>query len=262
MCAEIHLIHGCAQSWRPDVQAMRNYVPEEALRRYFNACSCPCGALSSLPHSTVLTIDDSTNGAARACTIAREAGHEVTLFINPAQVARRRCYWFSIFDALLDARQAATVTFGGREWDLSLGRDLRMFRLAAKSRLMALPENETDGLLDEIAVLLQTGAAVVAEHALTMTFETLRELVQMGVYIGNHGWDHRDIAAMSAEELSEDLQRARAWFQSCGGISHACYAVPYGVARFPNELAQEITGMVLLADPEMDVGYHGEPALE
>ena len=86
---------------------------EEALRQHLATRSEPYRTLTKLTNSDVLTVDDSTIGAARACTIAREYGQEVTLFINPAQTARKRPYWFSRLDALLDARTVDAVEFDG-----------------------------------------------------------------------------------------------------------------------------------------------------
>jgi hypothetical protein len=255
---EIHLLHGCTHSWRPDLQTVRNYVSEESLKRYLDARACKYGALSDVSNSDVLTIDDSTIGAARACVLAREAGHEVTLFVNPAHIVRQRSYWFSRFDAILDKCAVARVTFEGREFDLRPGRPLRAFRIAAKARLMALPEFETDGVLDELAIRLKTESAIVPEHARTLSLETLRELIEQGVNIGSHGWDHRDIVRMKPEEVVDDLRLAQDWFQSCLGFSPTDYAVPYGLAPLVGRGAQKVTGMILLANLRLEVGFIGD----
>jgi hypothetical protein len=211
-----------------------------------------------MPTGDSLTIDDSTNAAARACTLAREAGHEVTLFINPAQIARQRQYWFSRLDVILAQCTMGSVVLDDQEFDLSPGRPLRVFRRAVKARLSAIDEAQTDELLNELASKLNICVGVVPEHAQTMSLDTVRGLVERGVRIQSHGWDHRDISSLTPEELVEDLQRSADWFQSYLGIRPDHYAVPFGLPRLPDQAAQEVTGMILLADPKLPTGFLGE----
>jgi len=253
----VEMLHGCAPSWRPGAQSLRNYVPYESLERHLRARREPYAPLSETAARDALTVDDSTVGAARACLLAREAGHAVTLFVNPAQIARGRTYWFSRLDALLDARTVARAAFGGREFDLVPGGPLRAFRLAAKARLMAVDEEDTDPLLDELAERLGAGAPGVPEHARTLRLETLRELVDRGVEIGSHGWGHRDIASLEPGEVVRDLRRAAEWFRSTLGFAPAHYAVPYGLSRLPDGAAGEVPGMILLASSELELGAVG-----
>lgn len=256
------MLHGCVPSWHPHVQAERNYVPEDALKRYLDARRVPYQRLADAAKGNadvdVLTIDDSTCGAARACRLAREAGHEVTLFVNPAQITRRRLYWFSRLDAIMDQRKVATAVFDGRELELSPGRQLRAFRLAVKARLMTLAEADTDILLDEVAARLRAGTVAVAKHARTMTVDDLRELVDQGVRIGNHGWDHRDIAAMTRAEIVDDIRGAQEWFHDNLGFRPAHYAVPYGLSRLTGRAACEVPGLILLAHAGIKPGFAGD----
>ena len=255
---EVHMLHGCVPSWRPQAQLVRNYVAEDALRKHLSGRDRAYGPLSDLADRDALTVDDSTRGAARACVLARAAGHDVTLFVNPAQIADRRTYWFSRFDAVLDARRVDTVTLDGREFPLDPGPPLRAFRLAAKARLMALPAVEAEAAVDDLAARLRAGAVVVPEHALTLSLDSLLELVERGVGIGSHGWDHRDIAGMTLAEVVADLRRAREWFQAHLGLSPAHYAVPYGLVPLPEPATAEVGGMVLLASPALGFGPVGE----
>jgi hypothetical protein len=252
------MLHGCVASWHPQVQTVRNYVPEDVLKRHLDARRTPYRTLSDAVDGDVLTVDDSTSGAARACVLAREAGHDVTLFVNPAQIAHGRPYWFSRLDAIMDQRQVATAAFEGGEFDLSPGRPLRTFRLAVKARLMRLPEADTDGVLDELAARLGVRTAAVAVHARTMTVEELRGLVERGVQIGSHGWDHRDIAAMTEAEIIDDLRCAREWFHDNLGLHPAHYAVPYGLSPLTGRAAAEVPGRILLANAGLPAGFLGD----
>ncbi|MFI7542407.1 polysaccharide deacetylase family protein [Actinoplanes sp. NPDC049599] len=258
MAGLTHLLHGCVPSWHPSVQTERNYVPEEALKRHLDERRVPYRSIAGAADGDVLTIDDSTCGAARACRLARAAGHEVTLFVNPAQIDRRRTYWFSRFDVIMDQRRAGSAVFDGREFELRPGRALRAFRLAVKARLMPLPEEATDDLLDEVAGLLRPASEAVPEHARTMTVDDLRDLVARDVRIGSHGWDHRDIAAMTEAELVADLRGAQEWFHDRLGSRPEHYAVPYGLAPLTGRAAREVPGRILLAHAGLADGFLGD----
>ena len=146
------------------------------------------------------------------------------------------------------------------QWDLKTDHGLRAFRVAIKVRLSSLAENHTDGLLDELSKLLVAHSAIVPAHAQTMDFQTLCDVVSLGVHVGSHGWDHRNIVGMSrAEDLAaDDLRRANAWFKHNVGFSPDCYAVPYGVARIPWGDLQQCWQKILLADPARNPGFCGQ----
>jgi hypothetical protein len=246
------MIHGCVAQRRPDTQAHRNYIGEADLVAFLRRQP------GRYDHRTAaLTIDDSTAGAARSGLIAREEGHEVTLFLNPAQIARRRTYWFSILDALLDSTRVRHLAFDGEDYELDRREGMRALRLACKARLMALAEAETDGLLEELSKLLVVASVDVPAHARTIETSEVRQLEAAGVRIGNHGWDHRDVAAMPAEAVAEDLRAAADWFEQAIGARPADYAVPYGLARLPDEAAAEVSGLIFLADPGIPAGEAG-----
>jgi hypothetical protein len=246
------MIHGCVARRRSDAQTHRNYVAEADLvaflrrqpRRYDH-------------RAVALTIDDSTAGGARASLIAREEGHEVALFLNPAQIAGRRTYWFSTLDAMLDSTRVRRLSFDGDDYDLDRREGMRALRLTFKARLMALAEADTDGLLDELALLLGVPSVEVPAHGRTIEPSQVRQLEAAGVRIGNHGWDHRDVAAMPAAEVAEDLRAAAGWFEQAIGARPADYAVPYGLERLPDEAAAEVSGVIFLADPRIPLGEAG-----
>ncbi len=246
------MIHGCVAQWRSDAQAHRNYVGEADFVAFLRRQP------RRYDHRTAaLTIDDSTAGGARACLIAREEGHEVALFLNPAQIERRRTYWFSTLDAMLDATRVRRLSFDGQEHELDSRQGIRALRLAFKARLMAMAEADTDGLLGEMARRLGVAGVEVPAHGRTIERSEVRQLDAAGVRIGNHGWDHRDVAAMPAAEVREDLRAAAKWFEQAIGARPADYAVPYGLARLPDEAAAEVSGVIFLADPGIPGGEAG-----
>jgi peptidoglycan/xylan/chitin deacetylase (PgdA/CDA1 family) len=243
------MIHGCVPEWRADAQGYRNYVGERELVAFLR------GRTRRYDHDrAALTVDDSTVGGARACLIAREEGHEVTLFLNPAQIERGRTYWFSRLDAMLDATPVRRLSFGGQEYDLDRRDGMRALRLAIKAQLMGLAEEDTDGLLDDLGRRMGTADAEVPAHGRTIARAEVSTLEDAGVRIGNHGWDHRDIAVMTAEAVAADVRAAADWFEAAIGAPPADYAVPYGLARLPEGAVPEVRGDLFLADPRVPLG--------
>ena len=252
----IHMIHGCY--WDPSggENCTRNYLSEERLRRYLEHRDCKYERLGDLEESDALTIDDSTYGAARACTIARECEHEVTLFVNPAQVERDRLYWFSRLDALLDKRTANVVRFRCREYGPSR-EDLRNLRLDVKSILMSLDENDIDPVLDEVSSCLGAEDTDVPEHYQTLSVPRLTELQRIGVHIESHGWDHRDISSMTNAELQTDIALSQKWFEHNLAVHPVHYAIPYGLA-LPRSPLDAFAGLVLRADSRTHFGLDND----
>lgn len=253
----VAMLHGCVPAWEPGVQSIRNYVSETSLRAHLAQRAEKYGPLTRHVECDILTVDDSTMGAAQACRIARETGHDVTLFINPAQIIRNRFYWFSRLDALLDARRVASAVWSGQRFDLEAHTGLRGFRLAVKLDLVRLYEADTDGLLDEVGHLLQAPTTLIAGHAQTLTIDVVRELTSLGVQLASHGWDHREIASMMIAELRTDLRNAAAWLEHTIGKKPLHYAVPYGLTDLPPDVVNEVEGLILLANPKLPLGPRG-----
>jgi hypothetical protein len=57
---------------------------------------------------------------------------------------------------------------------------------------------------------------------------------------------------MTCDEIVEDLRLTQDWFQSNLGIHPAHYAVPYGVTPLPEAAAEEVEGMILLANSGLE----------
>ncbi len=83
---------------------------------------------------------------------------------------------------------------------------------------------------------------------------TLSKLVAAGVQIGNHGWSHADIAAMSPEALSDDISRAQRWLMSATGQRINTFAVPFGIATPPPQVLERLPGICMLVDGARPIG--------
>jgi len=241
-----YILHGCVEQWDPSRQAMRMYAPAERLRRHLETRSEPYVDPDDGGDGDVLTVDDSTRGAAQACLMARELGHAVTLFVNPSQIISGRDYWFSRFDALVDARQAATAAFAGSTYDLRTRQGLYDFRWAVRPRLLAADEDSAHRLLDEVAALLQAEQAEVPDFARSIGSDELDELRRAGVRFGNHGWNHQCITSLSAAGQHAHIADTARWLEEATGQSPRDYAVPYGQARLGPQARAAVPGNIYL----------------
>lgn len=258
MAGQIFILHGSATDWHPARQAMRHYVPEQSLRTYLAQRDEPFVDPDEGARGDVLTVDDSTRGGARTCLIARELGHAVTLFLNPSQIISGRDYWFSRFDALVDARRAMTARFEGTPYNLQDREQLRAFRFAARKYLVVSTEAAAHRLLDEIQVLLEAEDAQVPEHARSIGREDVAELRKAGVRIGSHGWDHQCISSLSPDEQLGQLLETRDWLREATGVEPQDYAVPFGQQRLHPGARAAVPGLVYLVDPTLPPEAAGE----
>lgn len=258
MSRRVFVLHGSVVDWDGSRQAMRNYVPEQSLRRYLSARRAPFVNPDEDVDADVLTVDDSTRGGARTCLIARELGHAVTLFLNPSQIISGRDYWFSRFDALVDARRATTAEFEGNAYDLQSLQGLRNFRLTARARLVASTESAAHRLLDTLEVLLKAEGAEIPDHARSIGPDEVERLQNAGVRIGSHGWDHQCISSLSPDEQLAQLVETRNWLHEATGCEPQDYAVPFGQHRLDPRARAAVPGMVYLVDRTLAPEAAGE----
>jgi len=243
------VLHGCIENWDPARQAMRMYAPEESLRRHLTERPTPYVDPEDGGDGDVLTIDDSTHGAARACLLARQLGHAVTLFLNPSQIISGRDYWFSRFDALVDARRASTVEYARTTYDLRSRQGLRDFRWVARAQLLVSREDVAHRLLDDIAVLLQAGQPEVLHFARSIRLAELAALREAGVRFGSHGWDHQSIGSLSPAEQLSQVADTRDWLRETTGREPRDHAIPFGQERLDARARAAVPGIIYLVSP-------------
>jgi polysaccharide deacetylase len=255
---QIFVLHGSAEDWDGGLQAMRHYVPVQSLRRYLAERPEPFVDPDKGVDGDVLTIDDSTSGGARTCLIARELGHAVTLFLNPSQIVSGRGYWFSRFDALVDARHVTTAEFNGVTYNLQSRQDLRDFRFAARAHLVVSTEDAAHRLLDDLEVLLKAEGAEIPDHARSIGPDDVAKLQKGGVRISSHGWDHQCISSLSPDEQLAQLVETRNWLREITGSEPRDYAVPFGQQRLDPRARAAVSGIVYLVDPTLPPEAAGE----
>ena len=250
----LHLLHGCVDHWR-DSQANRNFVSEGSLIRCLSQRMrkyerWPENGID--PH--VLTVDDSTRGAARACIVARNLGHEVTIFVNPAQIAQAQPYFFTVLDSVLDQRTLQKVSFNGTQYSLGDHSQLRAFRMAVKEVLLRRDEEDALRYVDELRAMLGAARVVVPEHAQIMTVTELMNLRNLGVIVENHGWTHAEISLLNHQQFKQHINKAVSWLAEFLGVRSVQYAVPFGKSFVPPEDRPLVPGPIFLARTDMQEG--------
>jgi hypothetical protein len=251
----IHLLHGCAPTWSPGQQSVRNYVAEAALRSYLKALPSKYGGALSSNGPDVLTIDDSTKGGGRAAAIACEYGHVVFLFVNPHQIETGEPYYFTLLNTCLDNWRETRVLYRGKQYEFPTG--ARAFRLAAKRVLSCMEPEAALKHVAEIGGLLNCSTYEIPEHAQTLTLGELLHLRDIGVTIENHGWAHRNIDALSENQLKDDVSATQQWLLDRLDVRSTRYAIPFGETKLPIGSIEEVSKTVFLADMRLAPGKIG-----
>ena len=176
-----------------------------------------------------LTIDDATEAAGNAAGLARQLGHDVTLFVNGYNISNRQPYFFSRLNVALDETKLEKLSYQNEEFDLqSYGGKCR-FRSAVKARLTRMgSETDRQNIVTEICYRLDVRDIVIPSYLHPLTETGVRDLLSIGVDIQNHGWSHSPIGSMTAEAHADDIRRGRQWLKVSFGVDAHHYAVPNG----------------------------------
>jgi hypothetical protein len=254
----VFLLHGIVEPYVHGASAYRNYVAREAFEAYLRSRRVPfAGWSADGADGDVLTVDDATRAGADACMSARRLGHEVMFFVNPYQIASGQPYFFSVLDAVIDARTAASVAYRGKVYDLTGPAGVRQFALAARAALMVKPAPEAYRAAGELSALLGAAGAQVETHAVPISRAELVALKDAGVRIENHGWSHMEISALTDGEFAEHVSDGREWLRDTLSVEAKLYAVPFGSTDVPAHLRQWVADGYLLASNRFPRGRLG-----
>ncbi len=252
----IHVFHGVLADWNVDSRHDRLYVPATAFAEYLDGLTGryvpaeTCG-----PDDVALTIDDSTMAAAEAALLARERGHDVTVFLNPHQIITQAPYFFSILGVAIDLLvKRARTTDPAASWRSPRFLDLRQ---STRAQLAVLDGPALEGAVRAFLERWDLDWPAVPAGARPIDRETLAKLTAAGVRIGNHGWSHADIASMSPDQLWSDIARAQDWLTEVSGQDIASYAVPFGLVEPPPEILARLPGTCMLVDGTRPAGRLG-----
>lgn len=202
-----------------------------------------------------LTIDDSTSAATDAAELCRATGHAVTVFVNARNIAWHQTYWFALLNALVDGCTCDSILLDGESFPLHNLSTRKRFRRAVKHAALSLDNEEArEAFILRLAQSVNVGPLVVPGHLATISLDRLRELHAAGVRIENHGWTHGNVAAMSRQELVEDIRKSADWLREAASVEVSHYAVPFGSAIPPSTLPVSLYGVWHLANESLPAG--------
>ena len=202
-----------------------------------------------------LTIDDSTSAAADAAELCRATGHAVTLFVNARNIAQQQAYWFALLNVLVDCCACDSILLNGGSFPLHNLSTRQRFRKAAKRATLSLDNEEArEAFILRLARSVNVHSLPVPGHLATISLDRLRRLQAIGIRIENHGWTHGNVAAMSRQEVIEDIRKGADWLREEAEVVASHYAVPFGTAMPPDTLPTSLYGLWHLADENLPVG--------
>lgn len=254
----VFLLHGIVDQYVQGACAYRNYVPREAFESYLRWRSVPfAGWSADGAGGDVLTVDDATRAGADACMTARRLGHEVMFFVNPFQLVSGQPYFFSLVDAIIDARTATSVAYRGEVHELTSPAGVRQFRLAARAALMVKPAPEAYAAAVELSARLGAAGAQVGAHEQPISLPELIALKDAGVRIENHGWSHVEIGSLADKQFADHVAEGREWLREALSIEAKLYAVPFGSTDVPARLRHCVSDGYVLASNRFPRGRLG-----
>jgi hypothetical protein len=212
--------------------------------------------LNSLGNS--LTIDDSTIASANCALMARDLGHEVTIFINPDYIENSKVYHFVRLNLLLDLMPGCSFNFDGSLYHLNMYNDKLRLRKSVKDKLCrCLDEKEREELLTELFYSFNIKNLEIPDFLKPINKEHLQVLIDKGVKIENHGWSHIDSLSGNWNRIKENIIKAKSWFKSEFNIETNYFAVPFG-NTLPESAPESLFKIWFLMTNVLDYGLVGK----
>jgi glycosyltransferase involved in cell wall biosynthesis len=257
----VYAMHGAVERPATDSFVDRNMLDRETFARFLAKRPLKFGSLEQAIDgaSDALTIDDATNAAFDAALLARESGHGVVVFLNPFNLDNGAPYWFCLLDVVLSRTSSASYRFEGHDIALSHPAGKKRLHSAIKSRICALPTEETQRTaILELAESLGVRDLELPTALASMSRRAVEQLVAAGVRIENHGWTHRHPDSGPPEAMWRDIARGQSWLRQHLGIHSRAYAVPFGESPPPAGMPEHLVDMWYLArsQPIGRVGEH------
>ncbi|RKS08619.1 peptidoglycan/xylan/chitin deacetylase (PgdA/CDA1 family) [Nocardiopsis sp. Huas11] len=90
------------------------------------------------------------------------------------------------------------------------------------------PGEYTDEVLDDLAVYDAQATFYVLGSKVGGNTDILQRMTREGHQVGNHSWDHADLATLSADEVDEDMDRTNEAIREATGTEPTTMRPPYG----------------------------------
>jgi peptidoglycan/xylan/chitin deacetylase (PgdA/CDA1 family) len=229
--SRIYALHGAAGNIDRERFEFQNISDRQLLHAFLSSAPPFVSIEEALAgQGSALTIDDGTRAASEAALLARELGHEVSVFVNPEAVEAGEPYWFTLLHLLLD-RLDRTISyeFDGRRYPASTRAGRRALREPIKARCRRLRhEPARVAFIMELAERWHALPLDVPPHLVTLRKADLVTLRDAGVRLENHGWSHTDHAAIAPGESVGEIREGREWLKRELQVETTLFAVPFG----------------------------------
>jgi hypothetical protein len=235
---KIFTSHGIVVSAQRNLFIHRNMHDREAFRAYLqNRSDKPFVSLNDALNGKgdALTFDDATEASADGAAMAIELHHRATLFINPFNIENNLPYIFVLLNIILDEIRSDTAFFDGASHPTGSFDQKKLLRGYIKDKLANFSDYyKRLEIIEELAKTNKTSFENVPSHLKTISKERVRQLIEMGVDIQNHGWFHCNFSSLSAEQCYNSVKMSRDWINAEFGIDPRYFAVPFGDVLPPN----------------------------
>jgi hypothetical protein len=227
----IYTMHGVVRSHNKSLLAHQWMTDIEAFGRFlFHRPAFVSLREALLGSGDALTIDDATQAAFDAAIMARQHGHEVTLFVNSTNVQDNLLYFFHLLSAILDEAPQGQLRMLHDRWAPTDGaEDKFIIRRSLKHRMSRIPsEQARQKLIAEMTSDLRLFPQSTPGHLITLSNTQLKKLHAEGVSLENHGANHVDYSVLDETAIQDDIAECRAWLLASLKVDAQYFAVPFG----------------------------------
>lgn len=255
----IDAMHGVVDNFDANRFCHRNLVDAKTFRHHLQWRKKYVSLESSLAgFGDALTVDDATVASGRAALMARELGHEVTLYVNPWNVQSEAPLFFQVLNWMLDNAVRQFAVFRNHHFQLTDHRSMQLFRRAVKQQyLQCSLENSCRSVIDEAQKALGVDQQDIDPNCRSLSTAEIKELLKAGVRIENHGWMHLNVSE-SDVGTTDNILRGRAWLKDHLGVLSSTYAVPFGDHKPPSAGLLTICATWFTLTSQLPAGFVGE----
>lgn len=227
----IYCTHGIVKNFNSFVFTHKNMLDWDATENYLKTRKHKFKSLELAlsGEAEALTIDDNTQAAYDLAEMAIRHGHEVTLFVNPYNLAHDKDYSFALLNLLIDSLPESILEFDGKDFDCTNFAGKKRLRTTLK-KVLTNPksENERTNAVMELANHWGINLDSIPAHLTALSTREIRALLDMGVRIENHGWEHISINDWEIEEVEHFVNHSYQWLMDNLDIHATIFAVPFG----------------------------------
>lgn len=175
--------------------------------------------------------------------------------MNPYQIDSESPYFFCLLDLYIDKRTINEFRFRGKIYNLCVKSELKEFRISVKNIVMFMnPDIALKFLKDEILNVLGSSLCDLPRHLKTVNTKYLQRLIEIGVHVESHGWNHKTISSFDNHELIRDMKISRDWLKRNFNVESRLYAVPFGFPDVPSIVKSDYEADFFLLDDKFESG--------